>query len=95
MIVVALLTVREGQLAPYQAYERAAAEILARHGAAIERVVVLEGAPYREMHVVRFPTPEAWSAYRADAALAALAAERAAVIASTEVWIGEDGAPYR
>ena len=96
MIVVALLTVRREQLAAYHAYERAAAAIMARHGAAIDRVIALapEGEHHREIHVVSVPSPAAWDTYRADPALAALAGDRAAVIVSTELWIGADAPPY-
>ena len=96
MTVVALLTVRREQLAAFHAYERAAAAIMARHGAAIDRVIELapEGEHHREIHVVSFPSPAVWGAYRADPALAALVTDRAAAIASTEVWIGTDVPPY-
>ena len=97
MIVVALLTVRREQLAAFHAYERAAAFIMARHGAAIDRVIELapEGEHHREIHVVSFPSRSAWDAYRADEALAARAGDRAAAIVSTDVWIGADVPPYR
>jgi uncharacterized protein (DUF1330 family) len=94
--IVALLTVRRDQLSAFHAYERAAAAIMARHGAAIDRVIALapEGEHHREIHVVSFPSPAAWDAYRADPALAALAAERAAAIVATEVWLGTDAPSY-
>jgi uncharacterized protein (DUF1330 family) len=97
MTVVALLAVRRDMLAAFQAYERAAASIMARHGGAIDRVIALapEGEHHREIHVVSFPSPAAWDAYRADPALAALSTDRAAVIVSTQVWIGADAPAYR
>ena len=48
----------------------------------------------REVHVVYFPNGEAFAAYRADPDLAALAGERAAAIAHTEVIIGEHAPPF-
>ena len=96
MTVVALLTVRLEQLAAFHAYERAAAAIMARHGAAIDRVIVLapDGEHHREIHIVSVPSPAAWDAYRADPTLVARSADRAAAIVSTEVWIGADAPPY-
>ncbi len=67
MTIVAWLTVRRDQLAAFHAYERAAAAIMAHHGAAIERVIVLDGdGDHREIHVVTAPSPAAWAAYRTD-----------------------------
>ena len=48
----------------------------------------------RELHVLRFPDAEAFARFRADAALSARLAERAAVIVDTVVWTGVDGPRY-
>jgi uncharacterized protein (DUF1330 family) len=90
VILIVILTIAEGMAARFRAYEQQAAIILARHGAAIERIIAI-AAPPREVHIVRFPDEAALAAYRADPALAALAPERAAVIAATELLIGTDG----
>lgn len=48
-----------------------------------------EGAEaLREVHIVTFPSAEAFAAYRDDPALAPLAPLRAASVLSTEVWAG-------
>ncbi|MCE9574787.1 MAG: DUF1330 domain-containing protein [Deltaproteobacteria bacterium] len=94
MTLVAILTVSRSMLARFRAYERAAAAIMTHHGGAIARTVVIDGDPLREVHVVTFPDAAAFAAYRAEPALAALAAERAAVIVATEVLVGEDGPDY-
>jgi hypothetical protein len=94
LVVVAVLTLVPGRLDAFRAFEREAAAIMARHGAAIERAVYIPGEPQREVHVLRFPDPEAFAAYRADPALAALAVLRDSVIAATEVFVGEDGPSY-
>ena len=97
MTIVAILTVRRAALARFRAYEASAALIMARHGGAIERTVVVDdgsGDTLREVHVVDFPSAAAWDAYRADPALAALAADRAAAVVATEVLFGEPGPDY-
>jgi hypothetical protein len=100
VLLVAILTVRRAHAGEFRRFEDAAARIMARHGGAIERAVVLDAAPgddpetFRELHLVRFPDATALGAYRADPALAALAALRAAAIASTELWTGADGPVY-
>jgi uncharacterized protein (DUF1330 family) len=92
MIVVAMLTIVEGQREAFFAFERQAARVLARHGACVERAIFLPGAPERELHVLRFPDAAAFAAYRADPELAALASLRAQAISATEIAIGEDRA---
>lgn len=97
MLLVATLTVRRSELATFRAYEHAAAAILRAHGGAIERALVLDaGDPdtLRELHVVRFPDPAAFAAYRADPALAALAPRRAASVLATELCEATDGPAY-
>ncbi len=96
MLVVAVLTVRDAEREAFRRYEHAAARIMARHGGAIERALVLAGEPgtFRELHVVRFPDAAAFEAYRADAELLALASERARCVVATEVWPADDGPAY-
>ena len=67
---------------------------MARLGGRIARRVrraATEGGP-TEVHVVTFPSKEAFEAYRVDAA--AWATERQEVIAQTVVWVGEDADPF-
>ncbi|HEU4533427.1 MAG TPA: DUF1330 domain-containing protein [Polyangiaceae bacterium] len=98
MTLVVILTVRRAALEAFRSFERQAAAVMARHGGAIERSVVLtppEGAEtLREVHIVTFPSAEAFAAYREDPALAPLAPLRTASVVNTEVWAGEDGPTY-
>ena len=94
LVLVATLTIIPGRRDAFEAYERQAAAIMARHGGAIERAVRIPGDPEREVHVVHFPDAGAFAAYRADPALAALATLRASVIAATEVLVGAPGPRY-
>lgn len=50
---------------------------------------------FREVHLVRFPSEDAFRAYRADPELGSLAPLRAASIIATEIWPGTDGPTYR
>jgi hypothetical protein len=96
---VVTLTVRRAQLAAFRAFERRAAAVMARHGGAIERSVVVAaarpGGHLRELHVVTFPNQAALAAYRSDAALQAVAHLREASVVKTQVLVGEDGPDYR
>jgi hypothetical protein len=95
MILVVTLTVRPEALEAFRSFEQQAARIMSRHGGAIERAVVIPpaqpGAPLREVHIVTFPSPDAFAAYRADPALAALAPLREASVLHTEILTGEEG----
>src|SRR4051794_25292084 len=98
MILVVTLTVRAAALEAFRAFEARAAPIMAKHGGAIERAIFVppaaEGDPAREVHIVAFPSAEAFAAYRADAELVALAPLRAESVLATEILIGEEGPRY-
>ncbi len=98
MTLVVILTVRSEAIEQFHAFERKAAQIMARYGGAIERTVVLpfETAPdrFKEVHIVTFPNREAFEAYRADADLRAAAHLREAAVLATEIHEGEDGPDY-
>ena len=100
MLLVAIITARDGELDAFRAYERDAAAVMARHGGVIERVVVIppdhvasDGA-VREVHVIRFPSARALAEYRGDPDLLALAPARERAIAATEILVGEEGPRY-
>jgi uncharacterized protein (DUF1330 family) len=92
--VVVRLWIDPSRVQEFESYERKAARIMARHGGAVlESVRTSEtdapagDAPF-EVHVLEFPSPEAFNAYRTDPELAALAAEREMAITRTEVLAG-------
>ena len=95
MLLVVTLTIRPGALDAFRDFETRAAAIMAKHGGAIERAIYIPGDTAREVHIVKFPSAEAFAAYRADEALTALAELRSAAIAGTEVLVGEEGPEYR
>ncbi len=99
VIIVAALFVHPGQEDAFAAFETQAARIMHRYGGRIERVIrptraLPESALPDEIHVVVFPSSEAFERYRADPALVALAAARDAAIAQTQIIVGYPAAPY-
>lgn len=98
MILVAILTVRTGAAEQFRAYEKHAATVMKTHGGRIERTVVV--APevgtevFREVHIVTFPSAQAYAAYRGDAGLAQAAHLRETAVVDTQVLIGEEGPSY-
>jgi uncharacterized protein (DUF1330 family) len=98
LLIIATLTLRDGEAARFQDFESQAARIMHRYGGVIERTITLlrqsSAEPERELHILRFPNREAFDACRADADLADLSALRAAAIAHTEILFGRDGPNY-
>jgi hypothetical protein len=99
---VVTLWVHKGQEAAFEAFEREAARIMARHKGRIDsavRLTPLEGAgtndatPY-EIHIVSFPNEAAAEAYAADPATLALRERRARIICRTVLMAGREAGPY-
>lgn len=97
-IRVVSLWIRHGQEAAFEAYERDAAPLMARHGGRIESAVRVEpggaGDPPFEVHVVSFPDLAAADSYAADPETLKLRSRRAEIIARTEVLAGRTAGPY-
>ncbi|AUX38718.1 hypothetical protein SOCE26_000960 [Sorangium cellulosum] len=98
MTLVVILTVRCEAIETFRAFERKAAGVMARYGGAIERTVVTApdgaGEHVKEVHLVTFPDEQAFSAYRRDAELEAVAHLRRESVVQTEILIGEEGPDY-
>lgn len=98
VLIVAILTVRKEALETFHAYERHAAAVMAAHGGRIERTVVVapDASPevIREIHLLAFPSAEAFAAYRRDPRLAEHAALREQSVLHTEVLVGVEGPSY-
>ena len=99
IVLVVSLFIHPGQEDAFRRFETHAARIMGRYGGQIERVIRPTGgspgeALPHEIHLVSFPSPATFAAYRADAELAALAPLRHAAIAQTGIVIGEEGPPY-
>jgi uncharacterized protein (DUF1330 family) len=98
MIVVAIMTVRKNEIEKFRSFESKAAAIMASHGGVIERTVVipLPISPelFKELHIVTFPSEQAFAAYRQDKALQEVAHLRAESVVETEILVGETGPNY-
>lgn len=83
---VVLLAISPGEEARFREYERRALDIAREHGGDLVAAFAPEpGWGWDEVHVLRFPSAAAWAAFRADARVAQAAAERAEVIARSQV----------
>ena len=98
LIIVAILTLHSGATDSFREYETKAARVLSRYGGVIERTVVVEpSAPderMREVHILSFPSEEAFRRYGTDPDLVALAGLRLTSIAHTDVLFGREGPDY-
>jgi hypothetical protein len=67
MIVVAIMTVRKNEIEKFWSFESKAAAVMALHGGAIERTVVvplpMRPELFKELHIVTLPGEEAFAAY--------------------------------
>lgn len=94
-LLVKLLFVAEKR-SEFEAYERAAAAILADYGATITLAFQATEEPGVEWHMVEFPDAAAFQAYRQDKRVAVLKPQRDAVVISTEIVVGTTQKnPYR
>ena len=83
--------------AAFEAVERDAVRIMARHGGRIDSAVRVRGEgdlPF-EVHVVSFPDPAAADSYAVDPETMSLRTRRSAIIARTEVLEGREAGPYQ
>ena len=98
VMLVATIEVRVAATDAFHAFERQAAAIMESHGGRIERAVTIPPEPsantFREVHIVTFPSDDAYIAYRGDPRLAALAPLRQSAVTSTEVLTGNAGPDY-
>ena len=84
------LWVRTGKRGEFDAFEKQAFTIMRDHGAGV--IEIRPGNPTQrdepdEIHVLRFPSQQAFDCYRADPRLTALAAIRDQCIADTRIRI--------
>jgi uncharacterized protein (DUF1330 family) len=96
--LVVSLWLKTDDVAAFESFERAAAQVMAKHGGRIEHVIRLAAAergdgPF-EVHVVSFPDWNAFDDYRSDPKFKALLPQRERLIARTEISRGEPREPY-
>ena len=96
-LIVSLWT-HPGQESAFEAFERDAARVMAKHGGRIDHAVRVTqdgsgDAPF-EIHCVSFPDRTAAEAYASDPEMPAMQQRRAAIIARTERLVGRMAGPY-
>ena len=96
--LIASIWLKNGDVERFEAFERAAALVMGKHGGRIERAIRIgrsnvADAPF-EVHVTSFPDAAAYAAYQDDPDLRELAASRAAIIARMVVHAGSELPPY-
>jgi len=98
MILVVIMTVRKDAIAQFRSFESKAAAAITRYGGAIERTVVVQMADrndlFKEVHLVTFPSADAFSAYRQDRSMQEIAHLRNEAVLETEILVGEKGPDY-
>jgi antibiotic biosynthesis monooxygenase (ABM) superfamily enzyme len=94
------LWVHGGQEAAFEAFEREAVLIMARHGGRIDHAIRLgrptgasDPSPF-ELHIVSFANEAAAAAYALDPETLALRERRAQIFAKTVVQRGRTAGPY-
>jgi hypothetical protein len=101
--LVVSLWVHPGQEEAFDAFEREAGRIMARHGGRIDAAVRTaptgaatgpDGTIAYEVHIVSFPDQAAADAYASDPATLAAPPQRAGIIAKTIVVPGKGAGPY-
>ena len=97
---VVSLWIHPGQEGAFDAFERDAARIIARHGGRIDSAVRLtpsraaqDATPY-ELHIVSFPDEAAADSYANDPETLVLREKRGRIISRTEVMTGQPVGPY-
>lgn len=96
--LVVSLWLKNDDVAAFEAFERSAARVMAKHGGRIDQVVrradTERGDGPFEVHLVSFPDWPSFDAYRADPAFQALLAQRERLISRTQIWRGEPRERY-
>jgi uncharacterized protein (DUF1330 family) len=98
MTLVVILTVRSDARHQFYTFEKKAYAVMAKYGGRIERTVTIPEKPgesvFQEVHIVTFPSEQAFAEYRGDAELKAVAPQREASVIATEILMGVDGPSY-
>ncbi|MGZ5008358.1 MAG: DUF1330 domain-containing protein [Methylobacter sp.] len=99
VFIVATFWVQEGNVVAFEEYERKAARIMKKYGGSIERVIRFLphsdklNQPF-EVHLVQFPSHEAFAGYQSDLEYKVLSSERDAAITKVVVHVGQESLAY-
>lgn len=97
MLLHITLTVRRSELESFRTFEHEAARVMGKHGGAIERVLVLktrDDEPHKEVHLVSFPSEDAYGVFRASPEIAAFQPLRERSVLRTEIALATPGPAY-
>jgi uncharacterized protein (DUF1330 family) len=93
--VVAILTVRKEAIEQFRAFESHAARVMNKYGGSLQMTILAspDGSSevIKEVHVMTFPTEEAFAAYRRDKELEHAADLRNQSVVHTEIVVEVDG----
>lgn len=95
-IRIVSLWIHPGKEAAFDAYERAEAGIMAKHGGRIDLAMRPENVPDApfEVHLVSFPDREAAAGYARDPETLLLREGRESIISRTDIIEGVEAGPY-
>ena len=97
MWIIATMDIYPEMLDEFRAFEHHAARIMQTYGGEITQSIVTpseEDGLLSEIHVIHFPTPQAFEGYRQDEALQSLRAQHRHAIARQTIRIGDAGPNY-
>ena len=97
MLLMITVAVLRSELESFRTYEHEAARIMKKHGGALERSLVLRTKPeepHKEVHLVSFPSEDAYHSSRANPELAAFQALREVSVLRTELVRADPGPDY-
>ena len=96
-ILIVSLWLRNNDVAAFEAFERQAAQAMAKFDGRVERAIRISDAeadsPF-EIHIVSFPSEEAFRMYRQSSESRNLAQARDSVILKTEILAGSEAEVY-
>lgn len=94
--IVAVMKIWRRASDTFRAYETLAARVMRSYGGSIERTVVADdgGDDFTEIHMISFPTAEAFAEYREDPDLAAARHLREQSVIDTVLHVGTPGPDY-
>lgn len=98
-ILIVSLWVKNNDVSGFEAFERQAANAMAKFDGRIERAIRISGTEHEgdhpfEIHIVSFPNAEAFQMYRQSAESRNLAEVRDCVISKTVVLAGSEIEAY-
>jgi len=100
LYILVRIWIHKGLETEFEAYESRVSRIMARYGGCIDRAIRISAAsrenanePF-EVHVLTFPSRDLYDAYLDDTERRSLSAERARIVANSDILVGTPGPAY-